>query len=207
MVRLRLQPKNHDFFVLFEEAGTNMARAASLLEQLLAGWPEDNGIVREIVICEHKGDRITHDLIQRLNTSSQTPLDRSDIHELARALDDVVDYIEETADSLGLYQIEAPMEQAQRLAGVLSQSTRNIEQALSHLDNGMRELNQCLIEINRLENEGDRITRDALASLFAGGIDPTVIIRWKDIFERLEQGIDACERVSHIIEGVAVKGD
>jgi predicted phosphate transport protein (TIGR00153 family) len=205
MVRLRLLSKDHDFFVLFEEAGTNMTRAAGLLEQLLAGWPDENDLVREIVICEHKGDRITHDLIHRLNTSSHTPLDRSDIYELARALDDVVDYIEEAADALGLYQIEAPMEQAQRLAGVLSQSAGNIEQALARLD-GMRDLNQSLVEINRLENEGDRIAREALASLFAGGIDPTVIIRWKDIFEKLEQGIDACERVSHIIEGMVVKG-
>ena len=104
----------------------------------------------------------------------------------------MVDFTEEAADFMGLYNIEAPMEQAQQLARVLEDCCRNIAQALSRL-RGFQDLNHYLVEVNRLENEGDRITREALASLFRGGIDPMVVIRWKDIFERLEHAIDACE--------------
>ena len=133
-----------------------------------------------------------------------TPIDREDIYALASGLDDIVDYTEEAADFLGLYNVEAPMEQAQQMASVLEDSCRNIGEALSRL-RGFRELNHYFVEVNRLENEGDRIMREALASLFAGGTDPMVVIRWKDIFERLEQAIDACEHAANILEGIVVK--
>jgi predicted phosphate transport protein (TIGR00153 family) len=196
--------KDQEFFNLFDEAGANIRRAADLLSELMGSWPEANGLRREILICEQDGDRITHDIIHRLNTSSRAPLEREDIYELASALDDVVDYTEEAADFLGLYHIEAPMEQAQELASVLKEACANLAGALSRL-RGFSDLNHFFVEVNRLENEGDRITRQALASLFANGIDPMVVIRWKDIFERLEQAIDACEHAANIIEGIVVK--
>jgi uncharacterized protein Yka (UPF0111/DUF47 family) len=204
MARLSLVPKDREFFNLFDEAGTNILHSAQLLTQLLKQWPDAGGLGREILICEQEGDRITHDIIHRLNSTSVTPIDREDIFALASALDDVVDYTEEAADFMGLYNIEAPMEQAQQLAGVLEDACRNIAQALSRL-RGFQELNHYFVEVNRLENEGDRITREALASLFRGGIDPMVVIKWKDIFERLEQAIDACEHVANILEGIVVK--
>jgi hypothetical protein len=204
MARLSLVPKDREFFNLFDEAGTNLLHSAQLLVRLMKQWPDAGGLGREILICEQEGDRITHDIIHRLNSTSVTPIDREDIHSLASALDDIVDYTEEAADFMGLYHIEAPMEQAQQLAGVLEDACRNIAQALNRL-RGFRELNHYFVEVNRLENEGDRITREALASLFRGGIDPMVVIKWKDIFERLEQAIDACEHVANILEGIVVK--
>lgn len=203
-MRISLIPKDREFFNLFDEAGSNILRAAQLLEQMLREWPEDSGRAREILICEQEGDRITHDIIQRLNSTFVTPLDHEDIYSLALGLDDVVDYTEEVADHLGLYQIEAPMEQAQQLAGVLVKSCEQLAQALSRL-RGLKNLEHYWIEINRLENDGDRIARDAVASLFANGIDPMVVIRWKDIFSQLEHAIDATESVAHILENIVVK--
>ena len=197
-------PADREFFDLFEEAGTNTVRAADLLDQLLRGWPENKELGREILICEQEGDRITHDLIRKVNNTFVTPIDREDILTLASGLDDIVDFTEEAADYLGLYKIEAPMEQAQRLSHVLLQCTRQIAEAMPRL-RGFRDINHFLVEINRLENDGDRITREAIASLFDGGIDPMVVIRWKDIYERLEAAIDACERVAHILESVVIK--
>ena len=111
--------KEREFFDLFEEAGRNCVRAAGLLEHMLEKWPDHGEMLRDVVVCEQEGDRITHDIIQRLNQTFVTPFDREDIIALASGLDDIVDYIEEVADFLGLYRIEAPMEQAQRMAHVL----------------------------------------------------------------------------------------
>ena len=197
-------PGDREFFDLFEEAGTNTVRAADLLDQLLRGWPESKELGRELPICEQEGDRITHDLIRKVNETFVTPIEREDILTLASGLDDIVDFIEEAADYLNLYKIEAPMEQAQRLSHVLLDCTRQIAEAIPRL-RGFRDINHYVVEINRLENDGDRITREAIASLFDGGIDPMVVIRWKDIYERLEAAIDACERVAHILESVVIK--
>jgi predicted phosphate transport protein (TIGR00153 family) len=204
VARLRIGPRNREFFNLFEQAASNVLRAAELLSRLVQTWPDAGGLGRDILICEQEGDRITHDIIQRLNQSAVTPFDREDIYALASALDDVVDFTEEAADFLGLYQIEAPMEQAQGLARILVEAARSVSEAISRL-RGFPDLSSFFVEINRLENDGDRMTREALASLFADGADPMVVIRWKDIFERLEQAIDACETVSHILENITVK--
>jgi predicted phosphate transport protein (TIGR00153 family) len=193
-----------EFFNLFDEAGANILRAADLLDRLLREWPDEEGRGREILICEQEGDRITHDLIQLLNHKVSAPIDREDVYRLASALDDIVDYTEEAADFLGLYHIEAPMVQAQQLSSVLRDSCRNLSVALSHLQE-FGDLHHQLVEVNRLENEGDRITREALASLFVNGIDPMIVIRWKDIFERIEQAIDACETAANILETILVK--
>ena len=197
-------PRDREFFDLFEEQAANIARAADLLDQMLAHWPERADLSRDILLCEQEGDRITHDIIQRLNQTFVTPIDREDILELASALDDVVDYTEEVADYMGLYRIEAPMEQATRQAHILVQATRQIAEAMPRL-RGFAGLNHFIVEIHRLENDGDRATRDAMASLFEGGIDPMVVIRWKDIFERLESAIDACEQVANVVETIAIK--
>jgi hypothetical protein len=197
-------PKEREFFDLFEEAGSNAVRAAALLEQLLEDWPEHGELARDIVVCEHEGDRITHEIIQRLNQTFVTPFDREDILALASALDDVVDWIEEVADFLSIYRIEAPMRQAQEMAGVLHASAIEIAAAVPSLRT-LRDVHQQTVEVNRLENEGDRILRAALAALFNEGIDPMVVIRWKDIFERLEHAIDATETAMNTLEGVVIK--
>jgi uncharacterized protein len=197
-------PRDREFFDLFEEAGANIARAADLLDVMLSSWPDRRELHRDILVCEQNGDRITHDIIHRLNHTFVTPIDREDILELASALDDIIDFTEEVADYLGLYRIEAPMEQSQRLAQILVQATRQVAEALPRM-RGFQDLSHYTVEINRLENEGDRVTREAMASLFEGGIDPMVVIRWKDLYERLEQAIDACEHVANVLEGIIIK--
>ncbi len=192
------------YFELFEEAGQNILKASDLLDQLLSTYPDGKELAQEIRACEHEGDRITHDIIDRLNHTFVTPIDREDILSLASALDDIVDYTEEVADFLGLYRIEAPMDQSIKLARVLKAAARQIAEAIPRL-RGFRDMSNYTVEINRLENEGDRISREAIASLFDGGIDPMVVIRWKDLFERLESAIDAAEHVAYILEGIVIK--
>ena len=197
-------PKEREFFDLFEEAGANILRAAGLLERLVQEWPERGELVHDIVVCEQEGDRITHDVIQRLNQTFVTPIDREDIYALASGLDDIVDWIEEVADFFGLYQIEAPMVQAQQQAKILHSACKEVARAIPRL-RGFQDIHHFTVEINRYENEGDRVVREALASLFQAGIDPMLVIRWKDIFERLEDAIDATERVANILEGITIK--
>ncbi len=205
MVNLSLRPKDRAFFDLFNQAGENALRAARLLDELIAKLPEgQEGFAREILIAEQDGDRITHDVIQRINTMFVTPLDREDIYALATGLDDVVDYVEEAADLLGLYRIEAPMEQAREMSKVLVSACEQLAKALAGL-RGLHGIEPYWIEIHRLENDADRISRDAVASLFANGTDPMVVIRWKDIFAVLEHAVDATESAAHTIEGIVIK--
>lgn len=196
--------RDRAYFGLFEEAGQNILQACDLLDRMLSNYPDSKDLAREILICEQEGDRITHDIIDRLNHTFVTPIEREDILALASALDDIVDYTEEVADYLGLYKIEAPMDQSIKLARVLKAACRQIADAIPRL-RGFSDISHYTVEINRLENEGDRITREAMASLFDGGIDPMVVIRWKDLFERLEEAIDATERVANILEGIVIK--
>ena len=199
-----LVPRDKVFFDLFSQSGENTLRAARLLQEMLRGWPEEQGLARQILLAEQEGDRITHALIQRLNSTFVTPLDGEDIYGLATSLDDIVDYIEETSDFMGLYQIEAPMEQAIAMADVLVRCCEQLAQALEHLRD-FKGLDKYWIEVHRLENDGDRLYREAVASLFANGIDPMVVIRWKDLFTVLERAVDACESVAHILEGIVIK--
>jgi uncharacterized protein len=205
---LRLFRRTPDarLYDLLEEAGTNVERTGDLLRDMFEGFPdgrEDLG--REILKCEQEGDRIAHDIIHRLHDRGvHSPMPRTELYALVSALDDIVDYAEETADSLGLYGVEAPMEQAVELADVLVGADEQIVNALERLGSGA-EPGPYLVEIHRLENEGDRLLRDGVASLFAGGADPMVVIRWKDIFESLEAAVDACETVAHQIEGIMLK--
>ncbi len=199
-----LVPKDRVFFDLFNQSGQNTLRAARLLKQMLENWPEQRDLAREILLAEQEGDKITHNIVHRVNTTFVTPIDGEDIYGLATQLDDIVDYIDETADFMGLYKIEAPMEQALELADVLVKSCEQLAMALEHL-RGFKDLERYWIEIHRLENEGDRLYRDAVASLFANGIDPMVVIRWKDLFTVLEKAIDATETAAHILEGIVIK--
>jgi len=199
-----LRGTDREFFDLFERAGANIVHAAELLDEMLASYPESADLAGEIRAAEHEGDHLTHDVIKRLNQTFVTPIDREDILHLTSALDDIVDYIEEVADYLGLYKIEAPMSQAQRLAGVLRDATRQLAAAIP-LIREFKNISAQMVEVHRLENEGDRLVREAIASLFESGIDPMVVIRWKDIFERLENAIDSTERAAFILEGIVIK--
>jgi predicted phosphate transport protein (TIGR00153 family) len=204
VARFSLLPRDRTFFDLFIEAGQNTVHAARLLDQMMGEWPDAGSLSREILQAEQEGDRITHEIVKRLNSTYVTPIDREDIYGLATQLDDVVDYTEEAADYLGLYKIEAPMEQAGQLTKVLVAATEQLAQGLEHLPD-FKDLDKYWIEIHRLENEGDRISRDAVASLFSNGIDPMVVIRWKDMFAVLEEAIDATETAAQILEGIVIK--
>ncbi len=199
-----LAPSGREYFALFEEAGANVQRSAELLDQLLANYPENRELAKELAECEHTGDRITHDLIHHLNHTFVTPIDREDVYRLAGALDDIVDFTEEVADYLGVYRVEAPMVQAQQMAKILLSSCREIAKALPLL-RGFQDISKHTIEINRLENQGDRLIREALGALFDTGIDPMVVIRWKDLYERLEDAIDATEHAANIMENIVIK--
>jgi uncharacterized protein len=199
-----LVPRDKTFFDLFKQSADNALRAARLLQEMVVKWPDEEGLAREILLAEQEGDRITHEIIQRLNQTFVTPLDREDIYALATQLDDIVDHTEEAADFMGLYKIEAPMEQAQGLAEVLVKCCEQLAALLANLGD-FKDLEGYWIEIHRLENDGDRLSRDAVASLFADGTDPMVVIRWKDIFAVLERAIDATETAAHIVEGIVIK--
>ncbi|HTY96494.1 MAG TPA: DUF47 family protein [Solirubrobacteraceae bacterium] len=191
---------------LVEEAGRNVQRSGLLLNDLLKDYPERAPLAQDLKVCEQEGDRITHDIIHRLAGRGRVraPFDAGDGYALATALDDIVDHSEHVGAQLSLYGVEAPMEQAVEFTEVLVGAGEQIAQALRSLRTGT-DLGPHLVEIHRLENEGDRLQRDAVASLFAGGIDPMVVIRWKDIFESLEAAVDACETVAHVLEGITLK--
>jgi uncharacterized protein Yka (UPF0111/DUF47 family) len=191
---------------LVDEAGRNVQRSGLLLRQLLSELPEHAPLAAELAACEREGDRITHDIIHRIGGGRRVraPFDAGDGYVLATALDDIIDHTEQAGAQLGLYGVEAPMEQAVEFADVLIAAGEPILEALRCLSSG-EDLAPHLVEIHRLENEGDRLLRDGVASLFARGTDPMVVIRWKDIFESLEAAVDACETVAHVLEGITLK--
>ena len=195
-----------ELLALFEESARNVQRVALLLRDLLTDYPEQAPLAREILLCEQEGDRIAHDILHRLASTGhrRAAFDAADVHALAGALDDIVDFAEEAADQLGLYGVEAPMGQAQEVAEVLVGCAEQVAAALRGLRNGAA-LAPHLVEIHRLENEADRLQRAAVAGLFANGIDPMMLIRWKDIFDTLEAAVDACESVANVLEGIAIK--
>jgi uncharacterized protein Yka (UPF0111/DUF47 family) len=191
---------------LFELSGRTVVRATVLLRDLLADWPERSELATALVDCEHEGDRIAHDIIHLLHDdrAARKVLDPYEGLQLATTIDDIIDNAEQTADMLGIYRVEAPMEHASLLADVLVAGGEQVAGALRAMRAGA-DFQAHLVEIHRLENEGDRLSRDAIASLFVAGIDPMVVIRWKDIFEALESSIDACEHVAHVLEGISLK--
>ena len=183
-----------------------MHRTAQLLRELLADYPESNGVGEAIVECEHEGDRIAHDILHRAaeHTTRRALPEPADVHALTGALDDIVDFAEEAADQLHRYRVEASMEPAQTIADVLVRATGEVVAALRGLHAGV-DAAPHRVEIHRLENEADRLVREAVESLFVTGIDPMVVIRWKDIFESLEASVDACETAANVLEGIAIK--
>jgi uncharacterized protein Yka (UPF0111/DUF47 family) len=198
-------PRYDTFFRLFRSAGENVAQATGLLATLVSDWPDDGPRLRlELKELETEGDRITHDVIHHLNAKAATPFPASDAHELISEVDDVVDLAEEVGDFMGLYRIEASTEQAIELARVLERAGSEVAAALAKLDDPAQ-LKAHVVALYDLEHEGDRLERDALSALFDGGIDPMVVIRWKDIYERLEDAIDACHHAGNTLESFMVK--
>ena len=205
IVRILL-PRQGQFFDLLEGIATQIEAAARVFAELQSavGHAQMEEIAARLKMIEKEADGIERELHRELDRTFVTPIDREDIYELASALDDIVDYTEEVADYLGLYKIEAPMVQAQRLAAILVQSCRQIAEAVPRMRT-FKAISDHTIEIHRLENDGDRVTREAMASLFNDGIDPMVVIRWKDIYERLEAAIDSTERAANILESIVIK--
>jgi len=201
-----LSVSNEDFVLtLFEEAGRNVERTALVLRDLIADYPTHAELARELVVLEHEGDRITHDLIVQLGAQKKSlAVTPEDGYALATTLDDIVDHAEQTGDMLGVYGVEAPMEQAVEMCEVLVKASEQVAIALRSLRSGS-DINPALVEIHRLENVGDKLHREALAALFSGGIDPMVVIRWKDIFSWLEASIDSCEQAAHRLGGIVLR--
>ena len=204
-MRLALVPRTTAFYDLFRQAGANALEAARKAETRFREYPNPSVTQADVKEIEHAGDRITHDIIQLLNTQYVTPFDREDIYELATTIDDVVDLIEEASDLLELYGIESPTKHALEQCRILVAAVECLHRALAELRN-LRGVQPALVELKRMEDEGDRVVRDAIAHLFHDPrIDPLIVIRWKDIFDALEGAIDACETAANVIGNVVVK--
>jgi uncharacterized protein Yka (UPF0111/DUF47 family) len=197
-------PRQGELHDLLARAGANVATATGMLVQLLRSWPDGGELRQALKDIEHEGDDLTQAVIHHLNTRGPAPFPASDAHELISEIDDVVDYVEEVADFLGLYHVEAATEQALELAGILDAVGAEIAAALAKLST-LPELRPHVVALDRLEDDGDRVVRGAIASLFEGGIDPMVVIRWKDVYERLEAAIDAGGHVGNTLEGLIVR--
>jgi predicted phosphate transport protein (TIGR00153 family) len=203
-LRFRLIPRNEDFYTQFVTLATQLRVGAGLLEQMLAPDPAIWDKAEEIKEVEHKCDHLTHQIISRLNTTFVTPIDREDIHALAKSLDDVMDAVDASAKVVRLYKIGTVRYGARELAHVVSLSVDQVKHALEALDKKTG-VAQRAVEINRLENEADRIHEEALRRLFDEERDPVMIIKWKEILDFLEEATDRCEDVANLLEGVVVK--
>ena len=204
-VRLSLIPRTTEFFTLFERSGANALEVAKLVERRFNEHPNSGITQEQVKAAESAGDVITRDLIQLLNTQYVTPFDRDDIYMLATKLDDVVDELEEASDLLGLYGIELPTKHALQQTGLIVAAVEQLALACDNLK-GMRGVQDALVELKRLEDEGDQVLRDGLAALFRDDrIDPLIVIRWKDVYDGLERALDACETAANTIGNIVVK--
>jgi predicted phosphate transport protein (TIGR00153 family) len=203
-MRLSLVPRTSEFYDLFNAAGQNALEAARQVDARFRSFPEREVRQAEVKELENRGDELTRQIIELVNTQFITPFDREDIYELAKAIDDVVDFIENASDLLTLYKIEQPMGQSLEQCRVLVAAAENLAQALAEL-RGLRNIERYLVAIKNLEDEADRIVRGAIASLFENHVDPIEVIRWKDIFEALEDAIDACETAADVVGNIVVK--
>jgi len=202
---LRLTPQKREFFQLFTEASANTVEISGLLVELLERFPSDDGeLIRRIKEREHEGDRLTHEIVDLLNRTFVTPFDRDDMYRLAGALDDVCDHVDEAADNLATYGVERVPAKAVEQAKVILEAARNLDAAVQRLE-GFKDSQDQLVELRRLEDEGDRLVRDAVAELFKTVDDPIALIRWKDIHERLEEAVDALENAADVLEAILVK--
>jgi uncharacterized protein len=204
-VRLSLVPRTSEFFDLFKEAGANALDAASRVQERFRDFPNTQVRQADVREIEHEGDRITRELVQLLNTQYVTPFDREDIYQLATTVDDVVDHIDEASDLLELYGVESSTKQAIEQCRILVAAVGHLARALAMLK-GMRGVQDELVKLKELEDEGDRVLRDAIADLFRDSrIDPLIVIRWKDIFEALEDALDSCETAANVLGNIVVK--
>jgi predicted phosphate transport protein (TIGR00153 family) len=204
-MKLSLVPRTTEFYDLFTAAGENALAAARKAEERFRAFPERVVHQQEVKELENLGDELTRQIIELLNTQYITPFDREDIYELAKAIDDVVDYIENASDLLGLYQVGRAMDQSVELSRILVAAVENLAKAIAEL-RGLRNAERYLVEVKRLEDDGDRVLREAIASLFQDGeVDPMTVIRWKDILEALEDAIDAAETAADVVGNIVVK--
>jgi hypothetical protein len=203
-VALRLRPQKREFFQLFDQASENAREIAGALVDLLDGWPASREKLRDIRELEREGDRLTHEVINLLNRTFVTPIDRDDMYRLASAIDDVCDHVEEAADNVDAYEVREVPASAREQAALIHRAAARLHDAVGLLE-GFRDSQKYLVALRELEDEGDRIAREAVAELFRSGADPLTIIRWKDIHEQLEEAVDACENAADVLEAILVK--
>ena len=203
-MKFSFMPKEERFFELFEEEAQNIYKAAKLLKEMVDNYSEAEAKAKEIFDVEFEGDRITHDIIRHLNKTFITPLDREDIYNLASKMDDILDLIESVTDRMVIYKIEEPTPECCKLVDIILRMAEVITWGVSNLKNLGHVYDHC-IEINRLENEADRVTRDAISRLFDQEKDPIAVIKWKEIYEKLEDTTDSCKDVANILESVVLK--
>jgi uncharacterized protein len=204
MKRFQVIPRDQGFYELFEKASQNVDEAADLLLSMITEFRDPEGASAHIRQREHEGDEVTHQIMRNLATAFVTPFDREDIHALASSLDDILDEIEAVADLFVLYAIERPLPEMRQQADVLARATQSVHQAMTRL-RSLAGLDPILVEIHRLENEGDRVYRKTLAALFAGPFDAMDVLKSKDIVDGLELALDHCESVANVLETIALK--
>jgi predicted phosphate transport protein (TIGR00153 family) len=199
MVSIRLMPRDERFFDLFDADATILFEAAQELTALMQSYDRLEERVARIQALEHDGDEVGDQVAERLDRAFITPLDREDIHELVRRMDDVLDRIQETAEALIIYDISAPTEEAQRLAAILAEQAGELRSALGKLE-GMKGVDGHLKRVHELENEADGLSRAAIARLFRERMDALEVIKWRDIYQSMEESIDAAEDVAEIVQ-------
>jgi predicted phosphate transport protein (TIGR00153 family) len=200
-----LIPKEEAFFDLFKKAAHNMIEGSRLLKDMMEDFRDPAGKAKRIKEVEHVGDGITHDIATRLNQTFITPIDREDIHDLASALDDILDAVEAVADRFVIYKIVKPTDAAVRLADILYQASVAVGCGVDRVNLSHAQINECSVQVNSLENEADRVSRDAISALFEKETDPIAVIKWKEIYETFEAGTDRCEDVANILERIVLK--
>ncbi|MFZ1880057.1 MAG: DUF47 family protein [Gaiellaceae bacterium] len=201
---LRLTPQKREFFGLFTQASANARDIARALVELLDEWPDNREKLRDIRELEHEGDRLTHEVINLLNRTFVTPFDRDDMYRLSSVIDDVCDHIDEAADNIDAYEVRNVPDRARQQAEVIYRAASRLHEAVELLE-GFKDSKRQLVALRELEDEGDRLSREAIADLFRSGADPLTIIRWKDIHEQLEEAVDACENAADVLEAILVK--
>lgn len=204
---MRLFPKEIDFFEIFDKAATNLTKATSALVALMENFDNLDARAKMIYEIEQEGDMLTHDIMRKLNKSFITPIDREDIHALASRMDDILDLIWGGVDRMVVFKITAPTPEAVEIAKDLHQTTEVLQKTIKELkEKNYSHVQEHCIEINRLENRIDRIFRDALGRLFEDmGDHPLLIIKWKEVYEHLENASDRCEDVANVLEAIVLK--
>jgi predicted phosphate transport protein (TIGR00153 family) len=200
-----LIPKDEKFFAMFKEMTTRIIEGAELLKDMLDNFEDPATSQRQIKDIEHKGDSQTHDIIKKLNKSFVTPFDREDIYALSAALDDILDLIDASAQRVVMYNVERPTPEAKELAFLILKSCQTLDKAVGLLGGKLEPIAEYCVEVNALENEADRVCREAISRLFDEEKDPIQLIKWKEIYETLERATDKCEDAANILESVVVK--